>query len=151
MNLLLDQLVRKYEYGRITTLFTKGSYQNLMNPVHRLSSPFLCSVLISAWYQPLLFQVPSLYHVIRPGHIYSMWPTNLNLLDPNLWRPYTISRAVIPNRLFIFSVPLICRLFDILQSLVRHCKVHTQWKILKRYRNIYEANSGIYLEKSEGT
>ena len=81
----------------------------------------------------LIFQVPSFYQVIRPklcmrfsGHIYSMWPTDLNLLDPKLWCPNTIPRAVIPYRLFPFSAPLIWRLFDILQSFVQHCKVHTQ-------------------------
>jgi hypothetical protein len=57
-----------------------------------------------------------------------MWPTNLSLLDPKLWCPCTIPRAVIPNRLFPFSAPLIRRLFDILQSLVQHCKVHTDGK-----------------------
>jgi hypothetical protein len=62
------------------------------------------------------------------GHIYSMWTANLNLLDPKFWCPYTIQRAVISNRLFPFSAPLICRLFDILQSFVQHCKVHTHSK-----------------------
>ena len=52
-----------------------------------------------------------------------MWPTNLNLHDAKFWCPYTIPRAVIPNRFFPFSAPLICRLFDILRSFVQHCKV----------------------------
>jgi len=39
VNLLLDQLVRKYKYGRIVTVLTKVSFQNHMNPVHRISSP----------------------------------------------------------------------------------------------------------------
>jgi hypothetical protein len=52
----------------------------------------------------------------------------------------------IPSGFVCLAAPSICRLFDILQSLVQYCKVQTyKKKILKKYRNIYEANSGIYI------